>query len=208
MIGDRTYNDKDRKDKMNQFVGVYDDMLSSSVCDGLVQWSSSKKNEGGAALEYVDKPGDRVDCSIYPLKYRSYLNNFKTGVDNGLREAWSRYCKEYIDLTPINRTIAHFDAIHKGAYKLQISEPPGTGFNRWHWEQHHGIKHSNRFAVWMIYLNSLKDSGHTEFLFQNIKMLPKQGTVVIWPAAYTHLHRASPILHEAKYILTGWFNFK
>ena len=30
------------------------------------------------------------------------------------------------------------------------------------------------------------------------------GKLVIWPAYFTHTHRANPDLKEDKYIITGW----
>ena len=55
----------------------------------------------------------------------------------------------------------------------------------------------------MFYFNNAK-SG-TEFLFQrNIK--PKKGRLIIWPAAFTHTHRAQKN-KGLKYFATGWVNF-
>ena len=51
----------------------------------------------------------------------------------------------------------------------------------------------------MFYFNNAK-SG-TEFLFQrNIK--PKKGRLIIWPAAFTHTHRAQKN-KGLKYFSTG-----
>ena len=59
----------------------------------------------------------------------------------------------------------------------------------------------------MLYLNTVDTGGKTEFKYQDLAVKPEAGTMVIWPASYTHVHRANPDLVGNKYIATGWFNF-
>jgi len=89
-------------------------------------------------------------------------------------------------------------------FKFQKSAP-GQGYTQWHTEQ--GVLRPDRFAVWMIYLNDVVKGGKTSWLHQECSVQPTQGTLVIWPAAYTHKHRADPDLQENKYIATGWFEY-
>ena len=56
-----------------------------------------------------------------------------------------------------------------------------------------------------MYLNDIDEAGETEFLYQNKRISPKQGRVLMWPADWTHSHRGNPpIGKEDKYILTTW----
>jgi hypothetical protein len=80
---------------------------------------------------------------------------------------------------------------------------PGEGYHQWHYESDGRLK-SDRATAWMIYLNDVESGGETEFLYQHHRVAPSQGTVVIWPAGYTHVHRGNPPLKGTKYILTGW----
>ena len=57
----------------------------------------------------------------------------------------------------------------------------------------------------MLYLNTVDEGGKTEFKYQDLAIKPEAGTLLIWPAAYTHVHRANPDLVGKKYIATGWF---
>ena len=41
-------------------------------------------------------------------------------------------------------------------------------------------------------------------LYQQRKFTPEKGTVLIWPASYTHPHRGNPPISD-KYIATGWY---
>ena len=54
-------------------------------------------------------------------------------------------------------------------------------------------------------INDVEEGGETEFLHQHVRFTPKRGTVVFWPAAFTHQHRGNPPLKGTKYILTGWY---
>jgi hypothetical protein len=60
--------------------------------------------------------------------------------------------------------------------------------------------------VYSAYLNTIEEAGETEFLYQKLRVAPKENTVVIWPAAFTHTHRGN-VVHgdKSKYIITGWF---
>ena len=43
----------------------------------------------------------------------------------------------------------------------------------------------------MVYLNDipLGNGGATDFLSQKISIQPKKGTLLLWPAGYTHVHK-------------------
>ena len=89
--------------------------------------------------------------------------------------------------------------------KFQHTEK-GGGYHKWHYESM-GLDHSHRVIVWTIYLNDVppENGGETEFLDQCRRVPPTTGTVVMWPAGYTHPHRGNTLLSGDKYILTGWY---
>jgi len=55
-----------------------------------------------------------------------------------------------------------------------------------------------------VFLNDVDEGGETEFLYQNKRIAPKKGRMVIWPSSFTHTHRGNPPLSGSKYIITGW----
>jgi len=59
-------------------------------------------------------------------------------------------------------------------------------------------------VVGMLYLNDVAKGGETEFLHQQVSLKPKQGTLVVWPAYFTHTHRGKPPLSGRKYIINKW----
>ena len=83
--------------------------------------------------------------------------------------------------------------------------PPGGGYHAWHYENG-SASHAKRELTWMIYLNDVPDGeGETEFLYQRKRYQPKTGTVVVFPAGMTHVHKGNTVLTTDKYILTGWY---
>jgi prolyl 4-hydroxylase len=54
------------------------------------------------------------------------------------------------------------------------------------------------------YLSDDCEGGETFFDRQNIKVAPKQGSVILFPACYTHPHQALPVTRGKKYAWTTW----
>ena len=84
--------------------------------------------------------------------------------------------------------------------------PAGGGYHVWHDELGQSVQHSDRVLVWMMYLNNDFEGGETEFLYQKKRVQPEPGTIVIWPAQWTHQHKGNMVLKGNKYIITGWIH--
>jgi predicted 2-oxoglutarate/Fe(II)-dependent dioxygenase YbiX len=54
------------------------------------------------------------------------------------------------------------------------------------------------------YLNDDFEGGETLFDRQNIKVKPQAGSVLVFPAYYTHPHQALPVIRGRKYAFTSW----
>ena len=63
---------------------------------------------------------------------------------------------------------------------------------------------THRMLVGMLYLNDVSKGGETEFYHQGVSIQPRQGTVVVWPAYFTHTHRGNPPVSNTKYIVNKW----
>jgi hypothetical protein len=89
--------------------------------------------------------------------------------------------------------------------KIQKTTAKG-GYHHWHYETLAGEDSYKRELTWMVYLNDMPEGeAETEFLYQARKVKPTQGTVVIWPAGMTHVHRGNTVYTKDKYIATGWW---
>ena len=84
------------------------------------------------------------------------------------------------------------------------------GYPHWHSEQFPQLGHNealHRVVLYMYYLNDVEEGGETEFYYQNKKIKPKKGTMVIAPASFTHSHRGNIPRSHDKYIATSWIMF-
>ena len=70
----------------------------------------------------------------------------------------------------------------------------------------HEFSHRQLVAIW--YLNDVPGpGGETEFLFQDIKIKPEAGKLILFPPFWTHEHRGVILEQGAKYIATTWVVF-
>ncbi len=66
----------------------------------------------------------------------------------------------------------------------------------------------HRVVLWTIYLNDGFEGGETEFVHQGRKIVPKAGSLLIAPSAFTHTHRGNMPKGGDKYIATSWILFQ
>mgnify|MGYP003351836575 CR=1 FL=1 len=59
-------------------------------------------------------------------------------------------------------------------------------------------------GVYLMYLNDVEEGGETEFLYYPKRIKPKKGTLIMWPAGFTHTHRGNPPISNEKYIVATW----
>jgi predicted 2-oxoglutarate/Fe(II)-dependent dioxygenase YbiX len=70
----------------------------------------------------------------------------------------------------------------------------------------HDFAQRQLVALW--YLNDVPGpGGETEFMFQDIKVTPEKGKLVLFPPFWTHEHRAVTVEKGVKYIATTWVVF-
>ncbi|MCF6300257.1 MAG: 2OG-Fe(II) oxygenase [Proteobacteria bacterium] len=108
----------------------------------------------------------------------------------------------------------YIQAIYRlGSVNMQKYLQGQGGYFHWHSEiyPHPVDPHQDslhRTVLWMFYLNDVEQGGETEFYYQNFKSQPKQGTLVIAPAGFTHTHRGNTPISGDKYIFTSWILFQ
>lgn len=175
------------------YIEEYPNALPDSVCDQLITEFNAKKKH----WRFTDNEV-RKDYALQIELFQS-MWPLRDQVEESLRAGFNSFCEKW-------EMKCHFSHVKNPGYKMQMSTT-GGGFTFWHSEQGSDEQMIGRFAVWMYYLNDDFEGGETAFKFQNIKFKPKKGTLLIWPAGYTHMHRGEPNLVGTKYILTGWFRY-
>ncbi|MDH3899738.1 MAG: 2OG-Fe(II) oxygenase [Gammaproteobacteria bacterium] len=90
-------------------------------------------------------------------------------------------------------------------YAIQRTGP--GEFYHWHIDGgSHEFSQRQLVAVW--YLNDVPGpGGETEFSFQDIRIKPEAGKLLLFPPFWTHEHRGVTLQAGAKYIATTWVVF-
>lgn len=90
-------------------------------------------------------------------------------------------------------------------YAIQRTDP--GEFYHWHIDGgSHEFAMRQLVAIW--YLNTLdRQGGETEFQYQDVKITPEIGKLVLFPPFWTHLHRGNTLDSGHKYIATTWVVF-
>ena len=90
------------------------------------------------------------------------------------------------------------------AHEAKIQKTlPGEGYHIWHCEWNASLP--RRVLAYALFLNDVEEGGELEFLHQGIRIKPRKGDFLIWPAYFTHIHRGNPPLNDEKWIVTGWY---
>ena len=122
--------------------------------------------------------------------------------DKVLSVSLSKLLRNYIDY--LSKT---FNSAYKvlevynyedSGFQLQKTTP--GGFYDWH---HDSTK--TRFFTYIYYLNDIKNKGETQFA-NGLKIKPKQGKALMFPATWEYVHRGIAPKDEIKYIATGWIS--
>ena len=168
--------------------------LSQKSCDEFINFFEDNKNFASPG-RYTDKEGsiENLEICLDIVKSNdSLLNSVLKGFEN------------YKRIYPLS------DRLTWGIYpRCQLMKyEPNKYYNIIHCENDCSKRPAvERCFAWMIYLNTIKRGGGTEFLHQKFIAKPRAGDVYIWPAGWTHMHRGVNAPDEIKYIITGWCNF-
>ena len=185
---------------MENFIYIAKNALSATVCNTAIDIIENSIASNDGLVEKHEMSRERNDTALQVGLHdsESPFATVTKDINSLLRNEFREYNAKY-EITNLPSK-----AVINTTVKYQKSTL-GEGYTEWHTEQ--GVLRPDRFAVWMIYLNDVVKGGKTSWLHQECSVQPTQGTLVIWPAAYTHKHRADPDLQENKYIATGWFEY-
>lgn len=223
---------------MSDFIEVYPGVLTASQCEDIVrQFETSGQASRGRVGSGVDiKLKDSYDIGINNKpEWKPLVQLFNGIVFQGLKHYIRTYrfamigplALRYQDpatgkVTLINNEV--FDSLDDAVYtrmllsafrcgtiNLQKYLADQGGYPHWHSEQYPldaSCEALHRVLLWTIYLNPVKEGGETEFLYQQRKITPEPGTLLIAPAGFTHTHRGNRPQGSDKYIATSWILFQ
>lgn len=193
---------------VEDFIGIEENAFTSEYCEDVIQsfnefeeqglaYSRQQAENGISPLLKKDKSIDTtLVFSHSSLATKSLKNNLGQVFLDIFWEKYNGYCSQIPGMASIK------EDVYIWTNKCQKTEV-GGGYHIWH-NENSSRMNNNRLASYILYLNDVEKGGETEFLHQHKRYKPKQGTLVIFPAGFTHTHRGNPPLSNTKYIITGW----
>jgi hypothetical protein len=222
----------------NDFIEVCENALDAQVCRDLIKaFEASDKLTRGATAGGVNtrlKDSWDLDITRHP-EWKNAENLLNGAMLSGLIAYIRKYV--YLALAPtvlyrkhaqgedmqmlgIDEVRALSDAdlqrlvtqlFRPGGINLQRYFAGEGGYPYWHSEiapKAHSDDNLHRVLLWTIYLNDGFEDGETEFLYQQRRIVPKAGSLLIAPAGFTHTHRGNMPRGGNKYIATSWVLFQ
>jgi hypothetical protein len=220
------------------FIEVYDGAIDAPACRALIErfersgQAQRGATGGGVDVALKDSWDIQLDASPGWADARQQLNDAAV---RGLRQYLRRYA--HVALAPLqlkmkdaaSGELRALDAegvtamgddlldgliakvFRPGSINLQKYVAGQGGYPYWHCEQY--PKRDNgealhRAVLWTIYLNDGFEAGETEFLYQQRKVAPRTGSLLIAPTGFTHTHRGNRPEGGDKYIATSWILYQ
>ncbi|MCO4760921.1 MAG: 2OG-Fe(II) oxygenase [Myxococcales bacterium] len=189
----------------DDFVGIEPNAYSAEFCQKAIAYYDAMAQAGFAYDRQAIDDASKVtkdDSAVFCTSTVREMLAIKAPTDlfNEFNQLfWGTYYKTYMQEYGVLQDVS---AQAAPAFKIQKTQI-GGGYHVWHFEDGNR-QFASRILAWMVYLNDVEQGGETEFLYQHKRYRPTAGTLLIWPAGFTHTHRGNPPLSNAKYVITGW----
>lgn len=193
---------KQKTVNIDNFIGVYDNYITEEQCDNAINLYE-KQNEFKKTLNRIGSEQSSIlkkqdqqffanegNLDVWWKNLEALIINFDM--------AWKHYEKNVGALDSYGQ-----DKLYYTSLKIQKTLPT-EGYHVWHLEHSSGFNNEPRAFVYSVYLNDVEEGGETEFLYQRRRIKPEQGTLIMFPAGYTHVHRGNPPLSGDKYFMNSW----
>jgi len=187
-----------REVRKDTFIFEKPDALPLDVCNEMIRRFEQNEDE-----QYEGRIGQIADKDRSIKKSTDLVTSGKENwkdIDQELFRSLSRAIAEFMETFPF------FKGPFKDmGYGIQRTNP-GEHYH-WHIDGgSHDFSHRQLVAIW--YLNDVEGpGGETEFLYQNIKIKPEAGKLLLFPPFWTHEHRGVTLEKGVKYIATTWVVF-
>ena len=198
------------KNTIENFIGIFPNVFTSEYCNKVIKFFNTHKKSPAYTTrqEHDNARSSAKEGAMYFFVNETdeqllVINeSIQVEFDTIVRKHYMEYKQKYgfIDDVAEQSQMRMSVCIKLQEYGLS------QGYHAWHCDNAH-VGSSRRMLVVMAYLNTVESGGETEFLYQSTRVQPVQGTLLIFPAYFTHAHRGNPTLKGNKYIITSWLEY-
>jgi len=199
---------------IENYIGIFSNAFTKEYCEKVIKWfeQNNKRENTISRQELEGVPKSDKDSQMY------FFSGDKSGkggsLDSMTMECNSAILAEYNEICwqcydKLKQKYGFMDNLgfHKMSSSVKIQKyKPSQGYHAWHCDNGNMLS-SRRMMVCLLYLNTVKSGGETEFIYQSKRIAPEQGTLLMFPPYWTHIHRGNPPLKGNKYIMNTWLEF-
>jgi hypothetical protein len=182
------------------FIVVYP-ALDEASCRSVIERFDADKNKWrgkvGGAGNAVRKDEAKVSWDLEILNEGAWQDIFQK-----IHPRIQSCVAHYLSRSPILRSLK----LQATGYKIQMY-PENEGYFRWHADSI-GVNTEDRVMAMILYLNTVAKGGETEFFHQGIKIAPKAGHLVLFPAGWNYMHCGHTPESGDKYIISTFIKLK
>jgi hypothetical protein len=216
------------------FIEVYDGVLDAATCRRLIErfeaCGQARRGETGSGIDTALKDSWDIPLNHHPewadakqllneaslLGLKQYLRRYAHAAlaplrlqvqppDGGAARTLDAEGLAALDEATLSAVIG--TVFRPGSINLQKYIADQGGYPYWHSESYPAPDQGealHRALLWTIYLNDDFEGGETEFRYQGRRIVPRTGSLLIAPTAFTHTHRGNRPRGGDKYIATSW----
>lgn len=182
----------------SSFIYTADQALPDAVCTDMIS-----RFENHPAEHYAGRVGQTEHMNVDVKRSTDLVISGKDhwkDIDRELFGSMGSAIKIIRELHPFFR-----GRFKDYGYAIQKTVP-GEYFH-WHVDSgSHSFSDRQLVAIW--YLNDVDGpGGETEFRYQNVRVKPETGKLLLFPPFWTHEHRGVTLEQGVKYIATTWVLF-
>ncbi|MFV1992404.1 MAG: 2OG-Fe(II) oxygenase [Acidiferrobacterales bacterium] len=187
-----------KETKPNSFIYEINNALPGDICQEMIRRFDKYKDEqyAGRIGQTAEEHNDIKRSTDLVISGKEHWQD----LDRALFQSLGAVIHQF------RETFPYFKGPFKDmGYAIQRTSP--GEYYHWHIDGgSHEFSQRQLVAVW--YLNDVPGpGGETEFKFQDVKVKPEQGKLLLFPPFWTHEHRGVTLEAGIKYIATTWVIF-
>ena len=183
---------------MEKWIQTYPKMFSKEECTGLIEWFELLDESNQLTQTKLEDHREFDEVNLNDFREQSLkvqLDVYKRFDD--ILERYKQDVKIHEKALPEKST---WEEIRIKRYRA------GRGNFLDHVDVGDYIS-ARRFLVFFVYLNNVAEGGETEFPTLDLQVSPECGTILVFPATWTFLHRGNVPISNDKYILGSYKHY-
>jgi hypothetical protein len=184
----------------NDFIVVYpglDEVLCRSVIERFDADKNKWRGKIGSAGNVLRQDETKVSWDLEILNEGAWQDVFQK-----IHPKIQSCIGHYLSRSPILSSLK----LQASGYKIQMY-PQHEGYFRWHADSVGGNT-GDRVVAMILYLNTVEKGGETEFFHHKLKVTPRAGHLLLFPAGWNYMHCGHMPESGAKYIISTFIKIK